>query len=202
MKCKHRKSRSLFLRKGKVNQSIHFKVASQKLPTMSEESVKSLGRWFDESLKDINQAKETSRILWGRSLSIKREIQGLGPAAYIYSDVIMAGPDLLPTQPSEKRLRDTDIENKGGEGQPNRSDRSNVKDPERFPFTCFTAWGLCFSMLIQLGSTRGSNPMVSKTVAKNRWSFLSNALYWYKLISVASASSSIPSMTLWMKCRF
>ena len=30
---------------------------------MSEELVKSLGCWFDESLKDINQAKETLRIL-------------------------------------------------------------------------------------------------------------------------------------------
>ena len=35
----------------------------QRIPTVSEEPVKSLGRWFDESLKDINQAKETSRTL-------------------------------------------------------------------------------------------------------------------------------------------
>ena len=33
-------------------------VGGQRIPTMSEEQVKSLGHWFDESLKDINQAKD------------------------------------------------------------------------------------------------------------------------------------------------
>ena len=61
MKFKPKKCRSLLLRKGKVNQNINFKVGGQIIHTVSEELVKSLGRWFDESLKDINQAKETSR---------------------------------------------------------------------------------------------------------------------------------------------
>ena len=51
MKFKPKRSRSLYLGKGKVNQSINFKVGGQRIPTVSEESVKSLGRWFDESLK-------------------------------------------------------------------------------------------------------------------------------------------------------
>ena len=61
MKFKHQKSRSLSLRKGKVNQNINFTVGGQRIPTVSEEPVKSLGRWFDESLKDINQEKEAFR---------------------------------------------------------------------------------------------------------------------------------------------
>ena len=61
MKFKPQISGSLSHRKGKVNQNINFMVDSQRIPTVSEKPVKSLGRWFDESLKDINQAKETQR---------------------------------------------------------------------------------------------------------------------------------------------
>ena len=61
LEFKPKKSRSLSLRKGKANQNINFMVGGQRIPTVSEEPVKSLGRWFDESLKD--QAKETSRTL-------------------------------------------------------------------------------------------------------------------------------------------
>ena len=49
MKFKHQKSRSLSLRKVKVNQSIHLKVCGQRIPTLSEKPVKCLGGWFDES---------------------------------------------------------------------------------------------------------------------------------------------------------
>ena len=63
IKFKPQKSRSLSLRKGKVNQNINFMVGGQRIPTVSEEPGKNLGRWFDESLKSINQAKETSRTL-------------------------------------------------------------------------------------------------------------------------------------------
>ena len=46
-----------------MNQNTNFMIGGQRIPTVSEEPVKSLVRWFDESLKDINQAKETSRTL-------------------------------------------------------------------------------------------------------------------------------------------
>ena len=60
IKFKHQRSRNLSLRKGKVNPH-----CGQRIPIVSEEPVKRLGRWFDESLKDINQAIETSRTLQG-----------------------------------------------------------------------------------------------------------------------------------------
>ena len=62
MKFKPKKSRSLSLRKGKVDESVTFNVANQVIPTVSEEPVKSLGRWYDESLKDTNRGKETKRM--------------------------------------------------------------------------------------------------------------------------------------------
>ena len=62
MKFKPKKNRSLSLRKGKVNQNINFMVGG-KNPHCVRELVKSLGRWVDEFLKDINLVKETSRTL-------------------------------------------------------------------------------------------------------------------------------------------
>ena len=63
MKFRPKMSRSLSLRKGIMNQNINFMVGGQKIPTVPEEPVKILRPWFDESLKDINQVKETSRTL-------------------------------------------------------------------------------------------------------------------------------------------
>ena len=62
MQFKPKKSRSLSLRKGKVDESVTFSVADQVMPTVSEEPVKSLGRWYDDSLKDTNRGKETKRM--------------------------------------------------------------------------------------------------------------------------------------------
>ena len=63
MLFKPRKSRSLSLRKGKVDETVNFTVANQVIPTVSEEPVKSLGRWYDSSLKDTKQGKETMKTL-------------------------------------------------------------------------------------------------------------------------------------------
>ena len=72
MKFNFKTSRSLSLRKGKVNQNINFKVGGQRIPTVSKDPLKSLRRWFNESLKDIDQAKETSRTLKERLHKIVR----------------------------------------------------------------------------------------------------------------------------------
>ena len=61
MKFKPKKSRSLSLRKGKVSKTTHFKVGGQAIPTVSEEPVKSLGRWYDDTLRDTRQSKETAQ---------------------------------------------------------------------------------------------------------------------------------------------
>ena len=51
MKFKAKKSRSLTLRKGKQIQT-KFKIAGDKIPTIKEEPVKSLGRWYEGTLND------------------------------------------------------------------------------------------------------------------------------------------------------
>ena len=52
MAFKPAKSRSLALVRGKIRRDVFFDVAEQRIPTVSEEPVKSLGRVFDESLTD------------------------------------------------------------------------------------------------------------------------------------------------------
>ena len=55
MSFKPAKSRSLALTRGKIRSDVFFLVAGQRIPTVQEEPVKSLGRVFDESIKDRNQ---------------------------------------------------------------------------------------------------------------------------------------------------
>jgi hypothetical protein len=52
MEFKPAKSRSLVLRRGKVQKHLRFKINGQTIPTVSEQPVKSLGKWFDDTLKD------------------------------------------------------------------------------------------------------------------------------------------------------
>ena len=72
MKFKPQKSRSLSLRRGKLNQNVNFEIGGQRIPTVSDLPVKSLGRWYDESMKDTNQVKETSKTLQEGLLKIIR----------------------------------------------------------------------------------------------------------------------------------
>ena len=58
MRFKPKKSRSLSLRKGKVADTEVFNIGNQPIPTVSEEPVKSLGRWYDKSLKDTKRGDE------------------------------------------------------------------------------------------------------------------------------------------------
>ena len=105
---------------------------------------------------------------------------------------------LIP-KPAQEGLQREEIEKRRQRAA--LPDRTLDRDhPERLPFTCTTARGLWYIMLIHLRNS-GSNPPVSKTDAKNRWSTLSKALDWSKLISAASVSSFIPSRTLRIKCR-
>ena len=39
-----------------------FTVASKQIPTISEEPVKSLGRWYDSSMKDTKRGQKTAEL--------------------------------------------------------------------------------------------------------------------------------------------
>ena len=54
MKFNSKKSRTLVIKKGKVLKNCVFKISDERIPTVSEAPVKSLGKMFDDTLKDGN----------------------------------------------------------------------------------------------------------------------------------------------------
>jgi hypothetical protein len=58
MEFKPAKSRSLVLKKGRVQDRFRFRVAGQMIPTVTEQPVKSLGKWFTASLNDQQSIRE------------------------------------------------------------------------------------------------------------------------------------------------
>ncbi|GFO24702.1 reverse transcriptase [Plakobranchus ocellatus] len=71
MEFKPKKSRSLSIRKGKVDEARTFTVAEQQIPTVSQQPFKSLGRWYDSSLKDTRRGAETLELA-SESLAINK----------------------------------------------------------------------------------------------------------------------------------
>ncbi|GFN88120.1 reverse transcriptase [Plakobranchus ocellatus] len=72
MEFKPKKSRSLSIRRGKVNEATTFTVAEQQIPTVSQEPVKSLGRWYDSSMKDTRRGAETLELASESLLAINK----------------------------------------------------------------------------------------------------------------------------------
>ena len=61
MKTKPKKSRSLSLVGGSVGE-IHFKIGGDKIPTVKEKPVKSLGRLYSIPLTDRHQGPEVQKV--------------------------------------------------------------------------------------------------------------------------------------------
>jgi len=59
MTFKPAKCRSLVLKRGKVQDGVRFKIGGKVIPTVAEQPVKSLGKWFDSTLGDRASVKET-----------------------------------------------------------------------------------------------------------------------------------------------
>ena len=58
MKFKPKKSRRLVLKKGRISQQFKMKVQGDDIPTIANNPIKCLGKWFDSSLTVSNQTKE------------------------------------------------------------------------------------------------------------------------------------------------
>ncbi|KAK3735128.1 hypothetical protein RRG08_054480 [Elysia crispata] len=93
MKFKPKKSRSLSVRKGKIDATTIFTVASQQIPTVSQEPVKSLGRWYDSSMKDTKRGLETVELATEDLLAINR--YGLQSKLKVWCLQFMLIPKLL-----------------------------------------------------------------------------------------------------------
>ena len=89
MKFKPGKSRSLVLQKGKVNRSARFKVAGETIPTITEKPVKSLGKWFDGSMKDHIAIKRIGGDLEGWLTKIDKSGLPGTFKAWIYQHAVL-----------------------------------------------------------------------------------------------------------------
>ncbi|GFO16342.1 reverse transcriptase [Plakobranchus ocellatus] len=72
MEFKPKKSRSLSIRRGKVDEATTFTVAEQQISTVSQEPVNSLGRWYDSSMKDTRRGAETLELASESLLAINK----------------------------------------------------------------------------------------------------------------------------------
>ncbi|VDI43606.1 Hypothetical predicted protein [Mytilus galloprovincialis] len=57
MKFKPRKSRSMILKKGKITTKFQLKIQGDEIPTIVDNPIKCLGKWFDDTLKDNTSVK-------------------------------------------------------------------------------------------------------------------------------------------------
>ncbi|GFN95159.1 reverse transcriptase [Plakobranchus ocellatus] len=73
MSLKPQKSRSLSVRKGKIDEDVCFKVTSRNIPMISQEPAKSLGRWYDSSLKDTKCESEALGLNFNESASYRQQ---------------------------------------------------------------------------------------------------------------------------------
>ena len=72
MNFKPKKSRSRSVRKCKIDAATTFTVANKQISTVSEEPVKSLGRWYHSSMKDTKREQETAELASEGLLAINR----------------------------------------------------------------------------------------------------------------------------------
>jgi len=60
MNCGRKKSRSLVFKKGRLVDT-HFLLCGEEIPSIQEQPVKSLQRWYAEELKDTRRVHETAK---------------------------------------------------------------------------------------------------------------------------------------------
>ena len=69
-------SRCLIIRKGKLSNTIKFRVEQEEIPSIIENPIKCLGKWFDDSLKDENRQKILQQVDKGLKAIDKTELPG------------------------------------------------------------------------------------------------------------------------------
>ena len=98
MKCKPKKSRCLVLKKGRISQQFKMNVQGDDIPTIVNNPIKCLGKWFDASLTDKNQTKELNPtvISWLKKVNERptREIQSLDLPAWNPTKIDVVAADI------------------------------------------------------------------------------------------------------------
>ena len=61
MKFKPRKSRYMIIKKGRISEKFQLKVQGENIPSIVDEPIKCLGKWFDDTLTDKNNIENIQR---------------------------------------------------------------------------------------------------------------------------------------------
>ena len=61
MTFKPRKSRSMVIRRGKLTEAFNLHVQGEQIPTIKENPIKCLGKWYDDTLSDRSNISETGK---------------------------------------------------------------------------------------------------------------------------------------------
>ena len=61
MKFKTRKSRYMIIKKGRISEKFQLKVQGENIPSIVDEPIKCLGKWFDDTLTDKNNIENIQR---------------------------------------------------------------------------------------------------------------------------------------------
>ena len=57
MKFEPSKSRCLVVKKGKITQRFRLKIPGEEIPSIIDNPIKCLGKWYDDTLKDVNNSR-------------------------------------------------------------------------------------------------------------------------------------------------
>ena len=61
MKFKPSKSRCLVVKKGKITQRFRLKIQEEEIPSIIDNPIKCLGKWYDDTSRDVNNSR---RYAW------------------------------------------------------------------------------------------------------------------------------------------
>ena len=73
MKIKHSKSQSISIAKGKLK-NVKFCIGDAPIPTVSEQPIQSLGRWYDASLRNTYQVQQIRQDITNRLENINKTL--------------------------------------------------------------------------------------------------------------------------------
>ena len=74
MKFKPAKSRCLVIKKGKVTQRFNLKIQGEQIPSIVNNPIKCLGKWYDDTLKDVNNSRRLERDTTQKLVNIDKPV--------------------------------------------------------------------------------------------------------------------------------
>ena len=72
MKFKPSKSRCLVVKKGKITQRFRLKIQEEEIPSIIDNPIKCLGKWYEDTSRDVNNSRQLKPETAEKLVNIKR----------------------------------------------------------------------------------------------------------------------------------